>query len=409
MSAVKPLLPEIDFAYAEVPDLHDLIDTLRPHGPVVPVKYLGDTVWLINSFRELKRAFSDEEHFASEAAYRVHSEPSMGRTLQTMSGEMHRINRALVSKPFFPRQMRKSVESLIVPVADELLDRIEGRDEVEFVQAFTRPFPFTVITRMLGIPVDNEGRLLEWALKLIDYPWDPEGALRAKRDFGAYMQPILAQRRSHPGDDVISTLATAQFEGERLDDEEILSFLRLLFPAGSDTTYKVGGSLFYAVLSDPAMRARALRDDAQREAIVQEALRWQPPTALLPRRCSKDTELGGVKIRKDDWVLFGITAANSDPAVFADPRRFGRLLRVVRERSGHQIAMRAEAAKIELSDAAGWEHFCLGSHLARRELETALERVLTRFPAMRLAPGHSVRFTGGPLRGTPELWVRPTG
>ncbi len=391
MSAVKPLLPEIDFAYAEVPDLHDLIDTLRPHGPVVPVKYLGDTVWLINSFRELKRAFSDEEHFASEAAYRVHSEPSMGRTLQTMSGEMHRINRALVSKPFFPRQMRKSVESLIVPVADELLDRIEGRDEVEFVQAFTRPFPFTVITRMLGIPVDNEGRLLEWALKLIDYPWDPEGALRAKRDFGAYMQPILAQRRRHPGDDVISTLATAEFEGERLDDEEILSFLRLLFPAGSDTTYKVGGSLFYAVLSDPAMRARALRDDAQREAIVQEALRWQPPTALLPRRCSKDTELGGVKIRKDDWVLFGITAANSDPAVFADPRRFDP------DRPDKNLAF------------GHGEHFCLGSHLARRELETALERVLTRFPAMRLAPGHSVRFTGGPLRGTPELWVRPTG
>ena len=391
MSAVQPLLPDVDFAYAELPDLHELIDRLRAHGPVVPVKYLGDTVWLINSYRELKRAFSDEEHFASEAAYRVHSEPSMGRTLQTMSGEMHRINRALVSKPFFPRQMRESVESLIVPVADELLDRIEGRDEVEFVQAFTRPFPFTVITRMLGIPVDNEGRLLEWALKLIDYPWDPEGALRAKRDFGAYMQPILEARRSHPGDDVISTLATAEFEGKRLDDEEILSFLRLLFPAGSDTTYKVGGSLFYAVLSDPAIRARALQDGAQREAIVQEALRWQPPTALLPRRCSKDTELGGVKIRKDDWVLFGITAANSDPAVFTDPRRFDP------DRPNKNLAF------------GHGEHFCLGSHLARRELETALERVLTRFPAMRLAPGHSVRFTGGPLRGTPELWVRPGG
>ena len=120
MSAVQPLLPDVDFAYAELPDLHELIDRLRAHGPVVPVKYLGGTVWLINSYRELKRAFADEEHFASEAAYRVHSEPSMGRTLQTMSGELHRVNRALVSKPFFPRQMREAVESLIAPVAESI-------------------------------------------------------------------------------------------------------------------------------------------------------------------------------------------------------------------------------------------------------------------------------------------------
>lgn len=388
MSAIESLMPEVDFAYDEVPNLHELLDRLRAHGPVVPVTYLGQTVWLINGYEELKRAFSDEEHFASEAAYRVHSEPSMGRTLQTMSGEMHRVNRALVSKPFFPKQVRQAVESLIEPVADELLERIAGHAEVEFVQAFTRPFPFTVITRMLGIPIDDEGRLLEWALKLIDYPWDPEGALRAKREFGEYMQPILDHRRRHPGADVISALATAEYEGKRLDDEEILSFLRLLFPAGSDTTYKVGGSLFYAVLSDPAVRARARRDAASREAIVQEALRWQPPTALLPRRCSKDTELGGVAIRKDDWILFGITAANNDPAVFADPRRFD-----------------PDRANKNLAFGHG-EHFCLGSHLARRELEVALDRVLARFPDIQLAPGRSVRFTGGVLRGTPELWVR---
>lgn len=388
MSASESLMPEVDFAYDEVPNLHELLDRLRAHGPVVPVTYLGQTVWLINGYEELKRAFSDEEHFASEAAYRVHSEPSMGRTLQTMSGEMHRVNRALVSKPFFPKQVRQAVESLIEPVADELLERIADHAEVEFVQAFTRPFPFTVITRMLGIPIDDEGRLLEWALKLIDYPWDPEGALRAKREFGEYMQPILDHRRRHPGADVISTLATAEFEGKRLDDEEILSFLRLLFPAGSDTTYKVGGSLFYAVLSDPAVQARARRDAGSRAAVVQEALRWQPPTALLPRRCSKDTELGGVAIRKDDWILFGITAANNDPAVFADPRRFDP------DRTNKNLAF------------GHGEHFCLGSHLARRELEVALDRVLARFPGIHLAPGRPVRFTGGVLRGTPELWVR---
>lgn len=397
-SAVKrePLAGAVDFALDEVPDLHEVLDGLRQQGPVVPVRYFGQTVWLITRYDTLREAFSDEEHFASEAAYTVHSEPSMGKTLQCMSGDQHRVNRTLVSRPFFPKQVREAIEPLIEPIVHELLDRLEGRpgdgaDSVEFVQAFTRPFPFTVITRMLGIPVHDEQLFLHWALKLIDYPWDPEGALRARREFADYMQPFVESRRSEPGSDVISLLATAEYEGQQLSDEEIFSFLRLLFPAGSDTTYKVAGSLFSAVLSDPALRERAAGSDADREAIVQEALRWQPPTALLPRRCSKDTELAGVPIQAGEWILFGITAGNNDPAVFPEPRRFDP------DRDNRNLAF------------GHGVHFCLGSHLARRELEAALKVVLARFPDMRLDPGHPVRFTGAVLRGTPELWVRLNG
>jgi cytochrome P450 len=385
------LMPDTDFAYDELPDLHERLDKLRALGPVVPVTYHGQTTWLITRYQELKQAFADEEHFASKAAYTVHSEPSMGKTLQTMSGQQHRVNRALVSKPFFPKQIRDAVEAVIAPIADELLDRLNDCAEVDLVAAFTRPYPFSVIARMLGIPVHDEGKLLEWALKLIDYPWDPEGALRARSEFADYMQPILDERRERPGEDVISLLATAEFESQRLSDEEIYSFLRLLFPAGSDTTYKVAGSLFYAILSDPAVREQAMAGAAAREAIVQEALRWQPPTALLPRRCSKDTELGGVAIAAGDWVLFGITSAHRDPEVFSNPDCF-------------------DPARTEKNLAFGHgEHFCLGSHLARRELETAIERVFTRFPNMRLCADKPVRFSGAVLRGTPELWVRPLG
>lgn len=391
MVAAKALLPDVDFAYDEVPNLHELLDILRQRGSVVPVNYLGETVWLINSYTVLKQAFSDEKHFAAAAAYRIHSEPSMGKTLQTMSGEQHRINRALVSKPFFPRQVRAISESLVTPVANELLDRIGGLEQVDLVETFIRPFPFRVIARMLGIPVTDEAQLLEWALKLIDYPWDPEGAVRAKQDFAAYMQPYVEQRRSQPGDDVISLLATTDFEGQQLSDEEIFSFLRLLFPAGSDTTYKLGGSLFLAVLSDPAIRTMALAGEQQRADIVQEALRWQSPTALLPRRCSKSTELGGVAIQEGDWVLYGISAANSDPEVFDNPRKFDP------QRSNKNLAF------------GHGEHFCLGSHLARRELEVALECVLKRFPSMSLIAEKPARITGGVLRGAPELWVRPHG
>jgi len=315
----------------------------------------------------------------------------MGKTLQTMAGDRHRINRAIVSRPFFPKQVRQLAESLLQPIADELLDRIDQQSQVDLVESFTRPYPFTVITRMLGIPVDDESRCLRWALKLIDYPWDPEGAVRARHEFADYMSPIVEERRRNPGDDVISLLASSEFEGQQLTNEEIYSFLRLLFPAGADTTYKVGGSLFYAILADPAIRALARQSDESREAIVQEALRWEPPTALLPRRCSKDTHLGGVAIQRDDWVLFGISGANSDPDVFDNPRQFNPL------RSEKNLAF------------GQGQHFCLGSHLARKELEVAIERVLNRYPDIQLAADKPVCISGGVLRGTTQLWVRPYG
>lgn len=391
MSAIQPLLPDVDFAYDDVPNLHELLDQLRAEGPVVPVKYLNDTVYLINSFKELKQAFSDEEHFACAAAHKLHSVPSLGITMQALVGEEHRINRGLVSRPFFPKLIRAAIEALIEPTANELLDEIEGQKEVEFVTAFTKPFPFRVITRMLGIPVDDEDKLLHWAVKLIDYPWDPEGAVQARHDFADYMKPVLDARRAQPADDIISQLVVAEFEGNTLSDEEIYSFLRMLFPAGSDTTYKLGGSMFYAILSDPGIRARAMLDDKAREDIVQEALRWQAPVALLPRMCSKDTELGGVKIKQGQWMLFGITAANSDPEIFENPRQFD------------------PDRKNKIMTFGHGEHFCLGSHLARRELETAVRVVLERFPNMALSPDKEVSFVGGVLRGTPELWVRPQG
>ena len=167
--------------------------------------------------------------------------------------------------------------------ANELLDAIEGQEELDIIPAFTRPFPFRVITRLLGIPLTDEQRLLDWALKLIDYPWDPEGAVKARHDFADYLKPFLDERRVNPGNDVISTLATAEFEGQRLSDEEIYSFARMIYPAGSDTAYKNGGSLLYAILSDPALRKRVAESEKARESIVQEGLRWEPPVAACPQ------------------------------------------------------------------------------------------------------------------------------
>ncbi len=387
MNSICPLLPEIDFAYDELANLHEVFDQLRPHGPVVPVQYHGGPAWLINSFEALKQAFSDEEHFQCATAYKIHSEPSMGKTIQTMAGNEHRVNRALVSKPFFPKQVRGLLESQLEPQALRLLDELDQHNPVDLIQGFTRPYPYTIITRMLGMPTYQDDKFLEWAIKLIDYPWDPEGALKARADFSEYLTPIIHQRRENPGDDILSILASAEFEGHQLDDEEILSFCRLLFPAGSDTTYKNMGSLFAALLSDPDMITRAKGSDTDREALVEEGLRWEPPTALLPRMCSKNIELHGASIKQGDWVLFGISAANSDPTVFEQPRLFNP------DRSNKNMAF------------GHGVHFCLGSHLARRELETAIKVLFERYPNIRLIKDKPIEITQGVIRGPKELWV----
>jgi cytochrome P450 len=391
MTGVLPLLPDVDFAYDALPQLHQVLDQLRPHGSVVPVIYHRQPAWLILGYEQLRQAFSDEEHFECARAYRIHSEPSMGKTIQTMSAEQHRINRALVSRPFFPRQIRALVEPLLATQARLLLDEIQGQEQVDLVQAFARPYPFKIITRMLGIPIHDDEKCLSWALKIIDFPWDPEGALQAKAEFDDYLLPLIANRRQAPADDVISVLALSEIEGQQLDDEEILSFCRLLFPAGSDTTYKMLGSLLYAILETPGMKQLARGSDEQRHALVQEGLRWQPPTALLPRMCSQDTQLGGAHIREGDWILFGITAANNDPEVFANPREFDP------ERSNKNLAF------------GHGEHFCLGSHLARQELECAIELLFQRFPEMALSSEHPVEITQAVLRGPKSLWVKLHG
>ena len=391
MTGVLPLLPDVDFAYDALPQLHQVLDQLRPHGSVVPVIYHRQPAWLILGYEQLRQAFSDEEHFECARAYRIHSEPSMGKTIQTMSAEQHRINRALVSRPFFPRQIRALVEPLLASQARLLLDEIQGQELVDLVQAFARPYPFKIITRMLGIPIHDDAQCLSWALKIIDFPWDPEGALRAKAEFDDYLLPLIAERRQVPADDVISVLALSEIEGQQLDDEEILSFCRLLFPAGSDTTYKMLGSLLYAILETPGMKQLARGSDEQRHALVQEGLRWQPPTALLPRMCSQDTQLGGVHIREGDWILFGITAANNDPEVFTNPREFDP------GRNNKNLAF------------GHGEHFCLGSHLARQELECAIKLLFQRFPEMALSSEHPVEITQAVLRGPKSLWVKLHG
>ena len=241
--------------------------------------------------------------------------------------------------------------------------------------------------RMLGLPLHDEERVLRWALDLINYPWQPEEALRASREFTAYLEEIVKQRRAAPSDDILSELCTVEVEGERLSDEEIFSLVRLLFPAGADTTFKGLGSLFWAALTHADVAGSLATDEALRNAVVDETLRWEPPIALQPR-ASGDRAVSwyGAEIPAKAPMLFAIAAANRDPEVFAEPQRFDP----------------SRKSRNSMTFGHG-EHFCLGSHLARREMEVATAALFQRCPGLRLTAPERVEVVGAILRGPKTL------
>ena len=387
MSA-SPEYPEVDFATDDVPNLHEILADLRERHRVAPVQYHGKLAWLITRHRDLHAAFADDDALPSAAAYLRHSGPVMGKTIQCMGGDEHRRNRALVSQAFRPKRMSAFVESFLTPVAHRLIDEFAQRGSAELVGEYTTRYAFSVIARLLDFPPTAEADLRRWGDGLLEFPWDPEGALRASREFTAYLEPLVEERRRKPGDDLISSLATAEVDGERLSDEEIFSFLRLLFPAGADTTYRGLGSMLFAVLTHPEVYAELCRDPSAVSDVVQESLRWEPPTALLPRFAPKDLRWAGVEIPGGSEVIFGITSANRDAEVFENPDRFdpGRRSRESLH-FGHGL------------------HFCLGSHLARREMEVSLKAMVERLPDLRLTDPDDVRISGTVLRGPESLPV----
>ena len=198
-----------------------------------------------------------------------------------MQGDEHTRNRAVVSPAFRRQRMAAYRHEVLEPVCHRVVDRFAGASPVDLRTVLTHCLPMEVITRLLGLPAEDSDALERWSNALFTYPFDPDGALAAKAEFTAFLEPVMQQRREEPGDDLVSTLVRGEFQGRRLDDEEILSFLRLLFPAGTHNTTNAIGNLFFALLERPELLAHGEDVDVCDWAI-EEALRWEPPVGNLP-------------------------------------------------------------------------------------------------------------------------------
>ena len=306
----------------------------------------------------------------------------------------HTRYRKTVSKVFTARAVEQ-LRTRTQAVADDLLDRMEGRPQLDLVSAYCTLLPVAVISSILGIRPEDYDAVLDFGHKgapSLDVGLtyrDYRAVDRAVRGFQAWLGDHLARLAREPGDDLLSQLVQAEDEGVRLDDTELRATAGLVLAAGFETTVNLLGSGTVLLLQHPDQLA-ALRDDPSRWPVaVDEALRLEGPVQVTGRFALRDTALAGRRLRQGSLVLTYLGGANRDPAVFEDPSRFD----VTRTNS-----------RDHLTFSAG-RHFCLGAALARLEGEVGLRSLFERFPDLAL-DGPGVRRRTRVLRGWESLPVR---
>jgi len=342
----------------------------RFHGRIAPVTVFG--------FDECVEVLRDGETFSS-SVYESVMGMVMGRTILEMDEPEHRVQRALVSPAFRSRVLEKWEDSLVRTVVNELIDRFADRGSADLVRELTFDFPVQVIARILGLPRHDYPRFQRWAVEITSVAANWDRGLAASKALRDYFSGVLADRRAHPADDLITELVNLEVDGGSLTDEEIYSFLRLLLPAGVETTYRASGTLLYALLTHPEQMTAVRRDRSLLAQAFEESVRWEPPVTVILRRAMCDTQIAGIPLVKGADVALMLGAANHDARKYDHPDEFD-MFRHVRQHVGFGFGA----------------HACLGIHLARMETRVAVDTLLNRLPDLRLelAPGQDLHIRG---------------
>lgn len=368
----NPFLPEFRR------DPYPAYARLRREAPVYHSRPLGG--WILTRHRDIVAVLTDPRFSVDRRQSKLFKKfnpleslppafaEAIFRNLLMLDAPDHTRLRKLVVKAFTPRmveRLRGRIESLV----DELLDAVAARGTLDLVHDFAYPLPIIVIAEMLGLPPADREQLKHWSdevATLLD-PFQAENGMQGAEDafFGlkAYLEPIFADRRNAPRDDLISSLVAVREGSDGLSDAELLSLCTILLAAGHETTTSLIGNAVVALLRHPEERRRLQEAPELGRAAVEEFLRYDSPVQLTDRVATEDLAIDGKRIRKGELVGLILGAANRDPEVFADPDR----LRFDR----------GDVPHVAFSHGA---HFCLGAQLARLETEIAIGKLLERFP-----------------------------
>ena len=370
-------------------DLHDVLTALRGAAPLADTVFFGQPAVVTTTHALGRAVLRDDDGIPGAPTYTLSTAPLLGNTFIDAHGDEHHRIRALATPAFRSRAIERFDAEALVDLADEVLERVADRGTADLMAEFAMVVPYLAIARKLGLPPSGEDDTRRWAQGLLSHALAPDLAAQARADFDAFLGEIVQARRAAPRQDVLSGLVTAERNGRRFSDDDVLAHVRLLFAVGATTTAHGIGNLLSALLHRPDVFASVAAEESLRDRAVAEALRFDPPVSVLPRVVTTPTTVAGRELPPHTFLLVGIAAANRDPAVFTEPDAF------TPSRPPQEVLTFGNGVK-----------FCPGSHLATRELRVALDAVVSRLGVPELVDEDGALPVGGPLRAPERLAVR---
>ena len=379
---------------------HAFFDYLRREEPVhwhASPNY-APGFWVVTKYADVIGIERDVKNFSSALGGALLDDQVEGTELMMLNQDppQHTRLRNLVARGFTPKVI-KAMEPHIREAAQQIVARqLDNDDVIDFVPNFAAELPLVVIAELLGVPYEDRHKIFEWSNRLIgnsDEEYNqgaPEEAMEASMELYMYAQSLADARRERPMDDIVTTLITAELDGEQLSDIEFNVFVLLLAVAGNETTRNLISGGMLALMEHPEQKEIVLADvPGTLDTLVDEMLRYVSPVMYFRRTVVADTELRGVPLQAGQKITVWYGAANRDEDVFTDPHGFD----VTRSPNEH------------IAFGGRGPHYCLGTALAKMEIKTMFEEMLTQAPDMRLV-GEPDRLASNLINGIKHLPVK---
>ncbi|MFP6626704.1 MAG: cytochrome P450 [Deltaproteobacteria bacterium] len=347
-------------------------------------------LWGVSRYDDVVEVSRNADIYSSAQGARPNTPPDSSMINQ--DDPQHNLQRRLVNKGMTPQMVAK-LESDMRAVVSEIIDRVAGRGECEFVKEVAVPLPMRMIAELLGVPPEDEDRLQHWSDTMIGGADGPqyitEEVNNAFLEFVEYQQAIIAERLAEPRDDFISKIVHAEIDGKSFELGEQIAESLLLLVGGNETTRNVISGSMLALMRHPDQRQALIDDPSKLPLAIEEFVRWVTPILNFRRTVTRDTVLGGQQLRQGDNVLIMYSSANRDEAIFDEPHKFD----ITRDPNPH------------IAFGQG-RHFCLGANLARLEIRVIFEELLRRLPDIRLADGAEIAYSNSAfIRGVKSMPV----
>lgn len=380
-------------------NIHQIWETLKASGcPIAHTERYGGT-WLPLTHEMVHEIAYDTDHFTSRNVVVGQLKPSQvegaipapigGAPPITSDPPFHAGARRLLLPAFSPKKI-DPLRSKMEKMCNDLIDKMGDREHVDAALEYSQHIPVLIIAEMLGLPLEDADKFRGWVNLVLGNIGDERNEDRMAQfmEFDAYLHKHIADHVENPRDDLISFLLDSEMDGHKLLPEHVQGTVLLILIAGIDTTWSGIGSSLWHLATNAVDRRRLVENPDMIPQAVEEFLRAYAPVTMA-RLVKEDIEFHGVQMKEEDWVLLPFPAANRDEAQFEN----ANTVDIDREENRH--------AAFGLGI-----HRCIGSNLARLELNVAVETFLKRFPDFELNDSEEVTWSTGQVRGPRTLPFR---